>query len=54
MSQCTRYFNATENLNKLCVLKSWEYARQMNNEGSSLFEQIISLFKHMALFLLTQ
>ena len=45
---------AAQNLKKLCILKSRDYARQMNDEVSSIFVKIINLFKRNALFLLTQ
>jgi transposase len=41
---------AAQNLKKLCILKSRDYARQMNNQDSLLFSSISQLFKPTWLF----
>jgi transposase len=41
---------AAQNLKKLCILKSRDYARQMNEDNSSFFGKITDLFKRVALY----
>lgn len=43
---------AAQNLKKLCILKSRDYARQMNELDSSFFQGIFRKFRHLAIFLI--
>jgi len=42
---------ATQNLKKLCILKSRDYARQMNELDASIFQGFFRKFRQMAFFL---